>query len=315
MPDTAPDPRWWFPRRPRATRRERRARWRDTRWAIVFLVPALALFALWVFYPLGRPVWLGTQRSDPFGIRREYVGFDQYREVLTSSSFRNSLKVTLAYVAISVPIAIVLGLALALLANTHLRGMRFFRTVFSSTVASSVAVSAMLWYVLLHPSIGMVNQFLRSIGRSPVDFLNDPHRALFAISATAIWQNLGFVFVTMLAGLRALPEELQDAAQVDGHGAWSRFRHVTVPLMSPTLMFIVVVLTIRAFQTFGEVDLLTHGGPGDHTNVLAYALYTTAFKERDPGGGAALAVVLFVFIFLLTLAQFRVLERRVHYAS
>jgi ABC-type sugar transport system permease subunit len=279
------------------------------------LAPALTLFALWVFYPLGRTVWLGTQRSDPFGIRTEYVGFDQYHEVLTGSAFRNSMKVTFIYVLVSVPIAIALGLALAMLANTHLRGMRFFRTAFSSTVASSVAVSAMLWYVLLHPSIGMINQFLRSIGRPPVDLLNDPHRALFAISATAIWQNLGIVFVTMIAGLQAMPEELHEAARVDGHGAWSRFRHVTIPMISPTLMFSVVVLTIRALQTFGEVDLLTHGGPGDHTNLLSYALYTTAFKERDPGGGAALAVVLFALIFVLTMAQFRFLEKRVHYAN
>jgi len=169
--------------------------------------------------------------------------------------------------------------------------------------------------VLLQPSIGMVNQFLRAIGRQPVDVLNDPHRALFAISATTIWQNLGIVFVIMIAGLQSMPQELHDAARVDGHGALSRFRHVTVPAMSPMLMFTVIVLTIRAFQTFGEVDLLTHGGPGDHTNLLSYSLYTTAFKDRDPGSGAALAVVLFAVIFALTMVQFRFLERRVHYAS
>ncbi|MEO5839949.1 MAG: sugar ABC transporter permease [Acidimicrobiales bacterium] len=288
---------------------------RDWPWAAVLLAPVLVAFAMWVFYPLGRTIWLGTQRSDPFGLRTEYVGFDQYREVLDSSQFHNSLKVTLAYVLISVPIALVLGLGLAVLANTQLRGMRFFRTVFSSTVASSVAVSALLWFVLLQPSVGIVNQFLQSIGREPVDFLNDPDRALFAVSATSVWQNLGIVFVTVIAGLQAMPQELHEAARVDGHGAWSRFRNVTVPMISPTLMFTTVVLTIRAFQTFGEIDLLTQGGPNERTNVLTYALYTTVYKERDPGGGAALAVVLFVIILLLTMVQFRFLERRVHYAG
>ena len=288
---------------------------RDWPLAALFLAPALVAFAMWVFYPLGRTIWLGTQRSDPFGLRTEYVGLDQYREVLDSSQFHNSLKVTFAYVIISVPIALVLGLALAVLANTQLRGMRFFRTVFSSTVASSVAVSALLWFVLLQPSFGVVNQFLRSVGREPVDLLNDPDRALFAVSATSVWQNLGIVFVTVIAGLQAMPEELHEAARVDGHGAWSRFRNVTVPMISPTLLFTTVVLTIRAFQTFGEIDLLTQGGPNERTNVLTYALYTTVYKERDPGGGAALAVVLFVIIMVLTLVQFRFLERRVHYAS
>ena len=286
---------------------------RDWPWAVVLLAPALA--AMWVFYPLARTIWLGTQRSDPFGLRTEYVGLDQYREVLGSADFHNSLKVTFGYVLISVPIALVLGLALAVLANAQLRGMRFFRTVFTSTVASSVAVSALLWFVLLQPSIGVVNQFLKSIGRDPVDFLNDPDRALFAVSATAVWQNLGIVFVTVIAGLQAMPAELHEAARVDGHGAWSRFRNVTVPMISPTLLFTTVVLTIRAFQTFGEIDLLTQGGPNNRTNVLTYSLYTTVFKERDPGAGAALAVVLFVIILLLTMAQFRFLEKRVHYAN
>jgi sn-glycerol 3-phosphate transport system permease protein len=288
---------------------------RDWPWAVVFLAPALVAFATWVFYPLGRTIWSGTQRSDPFGLRTEYVGLDQYREVLDSSQFHNSLEVTFTYVIISVPIALVLGLGLAVLANTQLRGMRLFRTIFSSTVASSVAVSALLWFVLLQPSIGVVNQFLKSIGREPVDFLNDPDRALFAVSATSIWQNLGIVFVTVIAGLQAMPEELHEAARVDGHGAWSRFRNVTVPMISPTLLFTTVVLTIRAFQTFGEIDLLTQGGPNERTNVLTYALYTTVYKERDPGGGAALAVVLFVIILLLTMVQFRFLEKRVHYAN
>ena len=288
---------------------------RDWPWAVIFLTPALAAFAMWVFYPLGRTVWLGTQRSDPFGLRTEYVGFDQYREVLESSQFHNSLKVTFAYVAISVPVALVLGLGLAVLANTQLRGMRVFRTIFTSTVASSVAVSALLWIVLLQPSVGIVNQFLESIGREPVDLLNDPDRALFAVSATSIWQNLGIVFVTVIAGLQAVPEELHEAARVDGHGAWSRFRNVTIPMLSPTLLFTTVILTIRAVQTFGEIDLLTQGGPNERTNVLTYSLFTTVFKERDPGAGAALAVVLFVINLVLTLIQFRFLERKVHYAG
>jgi sn-glycerol 3-phosphate transport system permease protein len=282
----------------------------------LLLLPSAALFAAWVFYPLGRTVWLGLYRQDPFGRRRTWVGLDQYREVLTSGDFRHSLWVTLLFVLYTVPASLVLGLGLALLANRRLRGMRVFRTIFSSSVATSVAVASLLWLVLLHPSLGLFNHFLESIGRRPVDYLNDPDTALFAVSATTVWQNLGLVFVVMLAGLQSIPEELHEAARLDGHGAWSRFRHVTVPMLSPTLMFALVVLMINAFQAFAQIDLLTpEGGPLESTNVLVYSLYDTVHKARDPGLASAQAVVLFAIIFVLSLAQFRYLERRVHYGG
>jgi sn-glycerol 3-phosphate transport system permease protein len=284
--------------------------------AYLLLAPSAVLFAVWVFYPLGRTVWLGLYRQDPFGLRRTWVGLDQYREVLSSGDFRHSLWVTLLFVLFTVPASLVLGLGLALLANQRLRGMRAFRTIFSSTVATSVAVASLLWLVLLHPSLGVFNHFLRSIGQDPVDFLNDPDTALPAVAATTVWQNLGLVFIVMLAGLQGIPEELHEAARLDGHGAWSRFRRVTVPMLSPTLMFALVVLMINAFQAFAQIDLLTpEGGPLKSTDVLVYSLYDTVHKTRDPGLASAQAVVLFVIIFVLSLAQFRYLERRVHYAG
>jgi sn-glycerol 3-phosphate transport system permease protein len=289
---------------------------RESLLAYVLLAPSAVLFGVWVFYPLGRTVWLGLYRQDPFGLRRTWVGFDQYHEVLTSGDFRHSLWVSVLFVLYTVPASLALGLGLALLANQRLRGMRVFRTIFSSTVATSVAVASLLWLVLLHPSLGLFNHFLESIGRDPVDLLNDPDTALFAVSATTVWQNLGLVFIVMLAGLQSIPEELNEAARLDGHGAWSRFRHVTVPMLSPTLMFALVVLMINAFQAFAQVDLLTpEGGPLKSTNVLVYSLYDTVHKTRDPGLASAQAVVLFVIIFVLSLAQFRYLERRVHYAA
>ena len=160
--------------RKQTRRRDGRGRWCSSR--LLF-----AAFLTWVFYPLGRTVWLGTQRSDPFGLRQEYVGLDQYREVLDSSQFHNSLKVTFAYVLISVPLAWSSGSASPCSPMHSCGACGSFGTVFSSTVASSVAVSALLWFVLLQPSVGVVNQFLKSIGREPVDFLNDPDPALFAV--------------------------------------------------------------------------------------------------------------------------------------
>jgi sn-glycerol 3-phosphate transport system permease protein len=289
---------------------------RDWPVAMLLLLPSAVLFGLWVFYPLGRTVWLGFYRQDPFGLNRTWVGFEQYREVLTSGDFRHSLWVSMLFVVFTVPASLVAGLALALLANQRLRGMRVFRLIFSSTVATSVAVASMLWLVLLHPSLGVFNHLLRSMGRDPVDFLNDPDTALLAISATTVWQNLGLVFVVMVAGLQSIPEELHEAARLDGHGSWSRLRNVTVPMLSPTIMFALVVLLINAFQAFAQVDLLTPGGgPLESTNVLVYSLYDTVHKTRDPGLAAAKAVVLFLIILVLSMAQFRFLERRVHYAD
>jgi ABC-type sugar transport system permease subunit len=289
---------------------------RDWPVAMLLLAPSAALFAAWVFYPLVRTVWLGFYRQDPFGLNRTWVGFEQYGDVLTSGDFHHSLWVSLLFVVFTVPASLAAGLALAMLANRRLAGMRVFRLIFSSTVATSVAVASLLWLVLLHPSLGVFNHFLRSIGRDPVDYLNDPDTALLAVSATTVWQNLGLVFVVMVAGLQSIPEELHEAARLDGHGAWSRFHRVTVPLLSPTIMFALVVLLINAFQAFAQIDLLTPGGgPLDSTNVLVYSLYDTVHHTRDPGLAAAQAVVLFAIIVVLSIAQFRFLERRVHYGS
>jgi sn-glycerol 3-phosphate transport system permease protein len=190
-----------------ATRPRTPKAWRRREWPLAYLLlaPSAALFAVWVFYPMGRTVWLGLYRQAPFGRHRTWVGFDQYHEVLTSGDFRHSLWVTLLFVFFTVPASLGLGLGLALLANQRLRGMRVFRTIFSSTVATSVAVASLLWLVLLHPSLGLFNHFLRSIGHEPVDLLNDPDSALLAVSATTVWQNLGLVFIVMLAGLQSIP--------------------------------------------------------------------------------------------------------------
>jgi len=282
--------------------------------ALVLLAPSVAVFATFQFYPLVRTAWLGLHRQDPFGLRRVYVGVEQYADVVTSDRFLDSLGATAAFAGITVPSGLVLGLALALLAHDELRGITFFRTVFSSTVATSVAVASLMWLTLFNPSIGVFNQLLESLGRHPVRWLDDPDTALYAVSATTVWQNLGVTFVIILAGLQALPDDLYEAARVDGIGAWGRFRHITLPLLSPTLLFASVVLLIGSFQSFGQIDLLTQGGPLDRTNVIVYDLFTQ-FRAGNVGAASAEAVVLFGIVLVLTLAQFRVLERRVFYGG
>jgi ABC-type sugar transport system permease subunit len=281
-------------------------------WALaaLFLAPSAVLFGVFVFYPLVRTVQLGLTVSDPFGNTR-YVGLSRYVDLLASDRFVGDLGVTLRFVLLTVPLGLVLGLGLALLAHQRLAGIKVFRTVFSSTVATSVAVASLIWITLLNPQIGLVNGLLADLGRPSIAFFQSPTWALPSVALATVWQNLGFTFIVLSAGLQAVPDELSESARIDGAGGWRRLWHVTLPLLSPTLLFAAVVLGINAFQTFGQIDLLTQGGPNGRTRVVVYSIFTEA--SRDPSTAAVYAVALFVILFVLTLLQLRVLERRVVY--
>jgi ABC-type sugar transport system permease subunit len=288
---------------------------RRTREALLgyaLVLPSLVVFGTFAFYPFIKNAWLGLYRTPPFpDLPRRWAGLDQYREVLTSDVFTNSFWVTVKFVLLTVPLGIALGLALAVLAHQQLRGIAFFRTVFSSTVVTSVAVASLISLTLLNPQIGLLNYaFGRTGALSPLD---DPRWALIAVAGVTVWQNLGLSFIIMSAGLQAVPDELIEAARVDGAGTWSRFRNVTLPLLSPTLFFAIVVGSILAFHSFGQIDLLTQGGPQDRTNVLVYAIYRTVFTENNDGKAAVLAMALFAITLVLTVVQLRLLERRVSY--
>jgi ABC-type sugar transport system permease subunit len=278
----------------------------------LLILPSLLVFSVFVFYPFIRNFYLGFFRTPPFpGLPKKAVGLTQYREVLTSHDFLNSLKVTVLFALYTVPVGLAAGLALAVLAHQKLRGMGIYRTIFSSTVATSVAVASVIFGTLLNPNVGLLPWL--GLQTTP-SILQNPTWALAAVAITTIWQNLGLSFILMSSGLQAIPDELVEAAQIDGAGAWSRFRNVTVPLLSPTIFFSVVVGSIFAFQTFGQIDLLTQGGPTKHTNVLTYFIYTSLQQQQDDGKAAVLAVALFGITLLLTLVQMRLLERRVFYA-
>ena len=279
--------------------------------AYLLLLPSLVIFAVFVFYPFFRNFYLGLYRTPPFpGLPKHWVGLDQYREVLSSSDFLNSLKTTVAFAIMTVPAGIALGLGLAVLAHQQLKGIAIYRTIFSSTVATSVAVASVIFGTLFNPVVGL----LPWIGINPrPPILDNPDLALPAVAVITIWQTLGLTFILMSSGLQAIPEELNEAAEVDGASALRRFWQVTLPMLSPTIFFAVIVGSIFAFQTFGQIDLLTQGGPLRRTNVLTYSIYTTLRQQNNDGKAAVLAVALFFITLTLTLVQTRVLERRVHY--
>lgn len=285
---------------------------REASLGYLLVLPSLVIFGVFVFYPFLKNFWLGFYRTPPFpGLPRTYAGFDQYSEVLRSHDFTNSFKVTILFALYTVPTGIILGLLLAVLAHQRLAGIRIYRTIFSSTVATSVAVASVIFFTLLNPQVGLFTYWLGREGQPSV--LQNPDWALVAVSVATVWQTLGLSFIIMSAGLQAVPDELLEAARVDGAGSWSRFRNVTLPLLSPTMFFAVVVGSIMAFQAFGQIDMLTQGGPLDRTNVLVYAIYDAVFKGQNDGKAAVYAIALFVITLVLTLVQLRLLERRVTY--
>ncbi|MHB8578013.1 MAG: carbohydrate ABC transporter permease, partial [Dehalococcoidia bacterium] len=209
---------------------------------------------------------------------------------------------------------VLLGLALALLANARLRGMFVFRTIFSSTVATSVAVASLMWLLMFNPSIGVLNYLLSLIHGARIQWLTSPKYALISVSMATVWLQLGFNTIVLLAGMQSIPDILYESARVDGAGQIRQFFSITLPMLSPTLFFVIVISTIRAFESFGQIDLLTQGGPNGSTFTLVYSIYRNAFFNFGATGVAsAQAVVLFGVILLLTAIQFGVAERKVFY--
>lgn len=293
-------------------RSRRLRRLREALLGYALVAPALVVFVAFVFYPFVKNIWLGLYRTPPFpGLPKRYAAYDQYVRVLTSPEFRNSLRTTVVFVLLTVPAGLVLGLLLAVLAHQKLRGITIYRTIFSSTVATSIAVASVIFFTLLNPQVGLLTYWLGREGQ--VSVLDDPSTALLAVAAVTIWQNLGLSFILMSAGLQGVPDDLLEAADLDGASTWSRFRNVVVPLLSPTIFFATIVGSILAFQAFGQIDLLTQGGPLKKTNVIVYAMYDAVFRQGNEGKAAVLSVALFVITLILTLIQLRLLERRVTY--
>lgn len=299
-----------------------RRRAREWALAAAMLAPSVVVLVVFVLYPLGRAVVLGRQRCDAQARNCRTNGWRQYVDVAQSEEFLHSLWVTVKFALLTVPVGVALGLGLAVLADKQLRGMRFFRTVFSSTVATSVAVASLMWLFLLQPSrgvlanVGWLNE-LFPVMKNP-GLLNDPGTALTSVAVSSVWANLGFTFIVVTAGLQSIPRELHESAYVDGAGPWRRFSEVTVPMLSPTLVFVAVVLTSRAFQAYGEIDLLTNGGPTpqDSTTTLTYLVYgSSSIARNDAGLQSSVAVLLFVVLLAISALQLRGLGRRTHYGN
>ncbi len=295
-------------------------RWRDLPVAVGMLLPSAVILGVFVIYPLVRAVQLGHLRCDATGTRCREGGWIQYVDVFRSNEFQHALANTTKLAIMTVPIGIALGIGLAVLADKQIRGVGFFRTVFSSTVATSIAVASLVWFVLLQPQVGLIPDLFHGLipTLKQPGLLNDPSTALPALAVSSIWASLGFTFIVMTAALQGIPRELYESAFVDGAGGWMRFTNVTLPMLGPTVVFTTVVLTTRAYQAYAEVALLTQGGPNPErpTESVAYLIYgQTSLIKNDIGLKSTAAVLLFFVLLLLALVQFRGLDRRVHYGN
>lgn len=278
-----------------------------------YILPALFILSVFTLWPTVYSVILSFQRWDFLSASRPFVGLANYEALFASAEFRNSLQVTSLYVALSVPVRIMVALLLAHTVQANTRLNRLLRGVFFLPVVSSAVAISLVWRWLFNTDAGLINALLTTLGTTPIPWLIDPQTAIFAIVIVSIWQQIGYDIILFVAGLQAIPYEYQEAARIDGAGPWNVFRHITWPLLTPTTFFILVVSVIGAFQVFTIVNVMTGGGPALGTDVLINLLYRRAFIYFDIGRASALAVLLLILLLALTALQFWFMGRRVHY--
>lgn len=280
-----------------------------TRTAYLLLAPSLLGVATFLVLPVLVVVWLAMEHWDLIG-PRTFVGLDNVAAVASDGRFARSLLVTAVFVVIVIPAQTLLGLGTALLLNRGLRGASVFRVLFVLPWICAPLVLGVVWRWILAPTDGALNAL---IGRR-VEWLADPALALPSVAAVTVWTQVGYVALFFVAGLRAIPSTVHEAALLDGAGPWQTFRRITLPLLRPTMFFVLVTGVISTFQTFDAVYALTpKGGPEGVTDVVAGRIYYEAFQNREVGQAAVMAVVLFVLLVAVTLVQQRWFARRTTY--
>jgi ABC-type sugar transport system permease subunit len=302
---------------PRSTRRvsqsSRAREFKKFLLALAYLSPSLVIFLIFVFIPLVRSFLLSMQRTDPIGRAVGYAGLLQYERLWNNPQFLNSLQRTLLFVLYTVPPTLLLALGLAVLGNLRLKRIDIYRMVFSLTIAVSAATASLIFLYLFHPALGWLNYLLGLVGVPPVPWLTDVRFALPSVALVTVWLQLGLNTVILLAGMQGIPEELYESAMIDGASGPSKFRHITLPLLSPTIFFLLVVDLLAAFQTFTQFHVLTKGGPINSTNVLVFSIYREFYFNGQYAYAAAQSIVLFFIMLIVTIVQFGVIERRVVY--
>jgi multiple sugar transport system permease protein len=304
-----------------ATRRDRWYRFQRLYEGYFFLAPNITGFLIFTAFPVVASLALSFFRWDLLS-PPVYIGSQQFRELLFDDpQFHRVVLNTFYFTFGTVPLRVILSLLLALALNQKLRGITGYRVVYFLPVVTSLVAAALVFQWVFNGNFGILNSFLwtiRSLTGIPIqppDWLNSTAWAMPAVMILNLWKNVGFTMVIYLAGLQAIPQELYEAAEVDGGGAWAKFRHITIPMVSPTTFFVLVMSLIWAFQVFEEAYIMTKGGPAYATTTVVYYIYLNAFRWFRMGKAAALAWLLFAVIFVFTFFQVRLQRQWVHYEA
>lgn len=282
-------------------------------WVLLFLLPSAVPLFVFTFLPMLVSAWVSLHDWNLIS-PMTWIGIENYRNLLSDPGTRRVFGNTLLYIGGYFPLVYVGGLSLALMLNRRLPARAFFRAAYFLPVVTSWVVVALVWRWLLNPSNGLVNHMLGSMGLGEPGWWTDPTWALPSVILASAWKDLGFVMVILLAGLQAIPQETYEAAKLDGANAWQSFRHVTMPLLSPSTFFVVVISLINGFQVFDQVYVMTGGGPGGASQVVVGHIYDLTFRYGRAGEASALSWMLFAVILLVTAIQIRGQRKWVHHA-
>ena len=277
-----------------------------------FVLPSLLFLAIFVVYPILSAFYLSLHRYTLLEAP-VWHGLTNYGLLLDDSRFFKALGNTLLFAVMTVPVGTIISLLLAVLINLPLRGIVFFRTAYYLPVVTSFVAVSFIWLWIYEPQFGVLNRLLETLGLPTLGWLRDPNTALLSIAILSIWKNAGYNMIIFLAGLQGIPEYLYEAAEIDGAGPVQRFWHITVPMLSPTTFFVFIVYFIGALQMFVQAWILTQGGPLDSTLTVVYLIYQNGFEFLKMGYAAAMSVILFVFITLITYINTRIVRYDTHF--
>ncbi|ANA34610.1 sn-glycerol-3-phosphate transport system permease protein UgpA [Ralstonia mannitolilytica] len=285
-----------------------------SRWLPYALVaPQIVITLVFFFWPAGQALYQSLLRQDAFGINLEFVGLENFQDLIADPNYLGSFKTTAVFAIGVTLVGLGTSLALAYFADRALRGATFYKTLLIWPYAIAPAVAGVLWSFLFNPSLGIVSFVIRKMG---VDwnFVLNGNQALLLVVIIAAWKQISYNFLFFLAGLQSIPKSLIEAAAIDGAGPWRRFWSIIFPLLSPTTFFLMVVNVVYAFfDTFAIIDSVTQGGPFKATETLVFKVYQDGVRGLDIGGSAAQSVILMGLVIVLTIVQFRYVERKVQY--
>lgn len=280
---------------------------------LLLIMPQALITAIFFFWPAGQAIYQSAYIPDPFGLKSQFVGFENFEFLFSDPYYLASFKTTAIFSTLVTVVSMGIALWLAVMADRIIKGASAYRTLLIWPYAVAPAVAGVLWLFIFNPNIGVASWYLEKLGYDWNHVLNDGEAMGLVVLASA-WGRISYNFLFFLAGLQAIPKSVIEAAAIDGAHFWKRFWTIVFPLLSPTTFFLLVVNIVYAFfETFGVIHTITSGGPQQSTTILVYKVYSDGFVGQDLGSSAAQSVILLFVVGLLTIIQFKFIERRVHY--